>query len=125
MAESGVQLHKRSDGWWETADGLFAVTMRVMSAQSEDMRWFEFVTSHSQPPSRVEWHRDDKLQLFPADVAAGLVRQNYARHPDDAAVEWYEAIALVEDQPEPDPAPVPPAPAPKRKPREDPEGQAG
>lgn len=121
MVHQLPSLQKRSDGWHETPSGDFAVVMRAMSAEYLDeydrrIRWFEFVTGHGMEPLRVEWLADDRLQIFPGEVAAALVRQNFARFPLEPELEWYDE-RLVSSAQDPAPAPTPaPTPAPETSP---------
>lgn len=109
MTGSNSLLHRRSDGFVETADGRIAVSMRVMSAQDGETRWFQFITAHGNDPFRVEWHQDDKLQVFPADICNYLLRSNFAAFPTDEAIAWYEELMAAKTEPATPLAAEPPA----------------
>lgn len=72
------KLQRRSDGAYETEDGLFAVKIRVLSGQDEEKNWFEFKSSVLAQVTRIEWPRDAPFALLPQDEARALVRLGYA-----------------------------------------------
>lgn len=106
MGSGKNALYQRSDGYWETKTGLFAVTMVKSSGSNSDgLKFFNFKPSSMSETYRVEWNIGDKLQLFPADIAKLLLSRGWAVEPQQDALDWYD----------PKPEPTPPAPPPPPK----------
>lgn len=92
MENSAKYLHTRADGFTETADGQIAVTMvKRTGVNADGDNYFDFTFSTFGEPSLLTWEPDEKLQIFEAAVATGLLSRGWAVHPSRAAIDWLEA----------------------------------
>lgn len=103
MENSNTFLHKRADGFVETADGQIAVTMRVKTGFTDGVNHFTYSPGHNQEAITVEWNATDKLAIFPVHIAGALLSRRYAVQPDPAAIAWandaFAPVAPVLDPP--------------------------
>lgn len=120
MENSGLELHRRSDGLVETPDAQFAVVMKALTGITRDgIRVFNFKTHMQGDQVSVQWDREDNIALFPEEIARPLLAQGYARTPDDAEVALLGGVAVAQEVGTPAPAPTPavaPAPTPSEPP---------
>lgn len=100
----------------ENSSGDLAIKMLVSSGQTENGHWFHFSANH-YVTAKIEWARDEQLQILPADVASAMIAKKWARHPNDAEIAWYEGLWASTEQA--------PAKSRKRKTDNDPEAVAG
>lgn len=82
-------LQRRSDGAYETSDGLFAVKLKIISGAREQTNWFEFKSSPMAPIIRVEWPVGAPFALLPQETAKALVRAGYADTISDQEMDLY------------------------------------
>lgn len=121
------KLQRRSDGFYETPSGLFAVAPRAVSGRREGVAWFEFKASALGEVIRVEWPDGAPVIAIGETDARVMLRHGYANAVTDELMEQYnQAVAAYLEQQEKDEkaaqknaaapkapdAPPPPPPAP-------------
>ncbi|XAI96624.1 hypothetical protein [Synechococcus phage Ssp-JY38] len=83
----------RSDGFYETPSGKFAVVPRVRSGSNERTEWFEFKASVLSEVIRIEWPKGAPVIVLDAPVAKTMLNAGYALHPDaDEAKDFNDAV---------------------------------
>jgi hypothetical protein len=106
------KLQLRSDGFWETSSGLFAVSPLRMSGQDSDLYWFDYKVKPMAATTRVRWRKDDGIAVIDQDVARFMLGAKYAQNvSQEQAERWNGKIAeLTSDAQEPQQQQEPPVP---------------
>lgn len=118
------KLSRRSDGFFETPSGHFAIQPRAVSGKRDGTSWFEFKASTLGEVIRFEWPTGAPVIAIDQTMARTMIARRYAFNINDqlmadynAAVDAYlagvpaaPAAPAVEPPPVPD-APIPAAPA--------------
>lgn len=81
----------RSDGFYETPSGMFAVAPRAVSGGNEKTEWFEFKANVLGEVIRVEWPHGDPIIVLEAATARAMLKAGYANAPDADLVAEYNA----------------------------------
>lgn len=105
-------LQKRSDGYFETPSGSFAVVPKAVTGTRDGRSWFEYKPSVLASAVRIEWETGAALIIIDQDVARTVLRHGWALNLNDELLDRYtheygeqqKAGAKVKD----DPAPLPP-----------------
>jgi hypothetical protein len=77
------------------ADTESYVVMLRKSGQSEDSQWFDYKPSYFSPPTRIEWDTGTMFAALPAETAAYLVFNKYARPMTEEEIEAYTAPVIT------------------------------
>lgn len=107
------KLQRRSDGFFETPSGLFAIAPRARSGRKDGVAWFEFKTSFVSEVIRLEWPENAPVIAIDPDVARVMLRNNYANNITDELMQAYNAAVdgmAGTAPPAPETPPVPAAP---------------
>lgn len=98
------RLQRRSDGFYETASGLFAVSPKRHIYESASYLQFNFKARPLEPSIIVRWRKEDGIAVIDASVAQVMYSSGYATHASEEQVaRWNEkADELASDAQEPE-----------------------
>lgn len=109
------KLTKRSDGIFETASGLFAVSLKRSSGSDGENNWFDYMPQSWGEPVRIRWPARDEIAVIDHVYATTLFRLRYGTTITQVqADKWNDRIEEIEalrDAPALDPSAQPPAQA--------------
>lgn len=84
METSSAEFFVDADDRIINRDGLVAVLMQVRGQTRGDQTAFRFKPAPLAQSIEIQWDADSDYQVFPREVASGMVRKGYAAYaPED------------------------------------------
>jgi hypothetical protein len=117
------KLQRRSDGYFETPSGLFAVQPKAVSGSKDGLSFFEFKVGVLSDRTRVEWPSDAPIIVIDQQVAVNMMRARYAYNITEAQMDDYNTAVdnyLQANGFDPANVPTPQTPEPPAEPVSEP-----